>query len=123
MIELHEDQPIFVGFKLETSLRRQLQSLEGPDKKYVSEDDSTFLRICRLGDAYYVGKLIDERLTTERIDDIKRNIFSIMQRLCPEERLPKQMEILAAPQASAAESGPALEGGETAARREGGQSW
>jgi hypothetical protein len=96
LIELRKEQAIFVGFRLETSLKRQVDAITGPDQRYVSPDDSTFLRICRLGDKFYVGKLIEERLSTERIDDIKRNVFSIMQRLFPEERLPRQLEILAA---------------------------
>lgn len=95
MIRLSDSTPIFVGLKLETGLRRQLEAIEGADKKYVSSEDSTFLRICKLGDEYYVGKLIEERLTADRIDDIKRNVISILQRLCPDERLPKQFVILA----------------------------
>jgi hypothetical protein len=95
VIRLSEDTPIFVGFKLETGLRRQLEALTGPDKKYVSSEDSTFLRVCRLGDEYWIGKLIEERLSTERIDDIKRNVVSILNRLFPDERLPKRFEILA----------------------------
>ena len=96
VVELQQDHPVFIGFKLETSLRRQLEAIDGPDKKYVSTEDSTFLRICHLGEDRYIGKLIHERLTTDRIDDIKRNIFSILQRLCPEVRLPKQFVIIAA---------------------------
>ena len=96
MLELADGQPIFVGFKLDTSLRRELESLSGPDKKYVSTEDSTFLRICKIQNDYYVGKLIHERLTTRRIDDICRNIFSILQRVCPDHRLPHDLVILAA---------------------------
>jgi len=95
IVELDERRAIFVGFKLDSGLRRQLEGITGPDRKYVSTEDSTFLRICRSGDDYYVGKLIDERLTTDRIEDIQRNIASILQRLCPETRLPQTMEILA----------------------------
>lgn len=95
MLKLLENQPIFIGFKLETSMARELEALEGPDRRYVSTDSSDFLRICALGDKRYVGKLIHERMTTERIDDICRNISSILNRLLPETRLPKQFEILA----------------------------
>ena len=96
MIELQGDQPIFVGFKLETGLRRQIEAIVGPDKKYVSADDSTFLRICKLGDVKYVGKLIEERLSIDRIQDIQRNVVSILQRLFPEERLPRDFLIVPA---------------------------
>jgi hypothetical protein len=90
-----ENQPIFIGFKLETAMARELDALEGPDRRYVSADNSDFLRICLLGEKRYVGKLIHERMTTERIDDICRNISSILNRLLPEMRLPKKFEILA----------------------------
>ncbi len=95
MLDLADNQPIFIGFKLSSILRRELEALTGPDRKYVSTDDSTFLRICQVGDKRYVGKLIHERLTTDRVDDVRRNIFSILNRICPETRLPQQLEILA----------------------------
>ena len=95
VLKLLGDQAIFIGFKMDTSLVRQLESLAAPHKRYVSTEDSEFLRICRLGDARYVGKLIHERLTTERVDDIRRNVFSILARICPDTRFPQHLEILA----------------------------
>ena len=85
--------PLFVGFKLDSSLRRQLEALSGPDRRYVSVDDSTFLMICRLGEDHYVGKLVEDRLTTDRVEDVRRNVLSIMRRLCPDVRLPTVLEI------------------------------
>jgi hypothetical protein len=96
-LELDEHRSVFIGFKLESGLRRELEGLEGPDRKYVSTDDSTFLRICTIGEKRYVGKLIHERLTTDRIEDIRRNIASILQRICPDTRIPQKMDIVAGP--------------------------
>jgi len=92
-VELSDRHPIFVGFKLDGSLRRQLDGLSGSESRYVSSEDNTFLRICTRGEHRYVGKLVEERLTTERIEDVRRNVLSIMQRLCPETRLPQTLEI------------------------------
>ena len=94
MRELADNDPIFVGFKMDGSLRRRIQSLEGPDRRYVSDDDPTFLTICRLGEDQYVGKIVDGRLTTDRVEDVRRNVVSILQRVCPDHRLPAQFEIL-----------------------------
>ena len=94
MRDLVADQPLFVGFELDGSLRRQLDGLSGPDSKYVSADDETFLSMCRLGGKTYVGKLISDRLTTGRVDDVRRNVLSILRRVCPDVRLPEEMEIL-----------------------------
>ena len=93
-MELTDRQPIFIGCRMDGPLRRQLESLAGSERKYVSHDDSTFLRICRLGDQDYVGKMIHERISTDRVDDIRRNVLSILQRLCPETRLPAHLDIL-----------------------------
>jgi len=95
VLELVDGQPIFIGFKMDTALYRQLQALDGPNKQYVSTVSSDFLRICRMGSDHYVGKLIHERLTTERVEDVRRNVLSILTRLCPETRLPQNFEILA----------------------------
>ncbi len=94
-MRLSDQHPIFVGFKLDSSLRHQLNALSGPDSKYVSRDGSSFLILCRQGKDTYVGKVVHERLSTDRIDDIRRNIFSILNRLCPEARLPQKLEIFA----------------------------
>jgi hypothetical protein len=95
LLELLIRQPIFIGFKVDSKLRQQLESLSDSDKKYISAVDSTFLRICRVGEDIYVGKLIHESLKTDRVDDIRRNVLSIMRRLGREVRLPSNLEILA----------------------------
>ena len=91
---LSDSHSIFVGMKMDGTLRRLLRSLEGSERRYVSDDDPAFLMICRLGPDEYVGKRVDDRLTTDRIDDVRRNVVSILQRLCPEVRLPQHFEIL-----------------------------
>jgi hypothetical protein len=95
VLKLVGEQPIFIGFKMDTSLAREIEALAAPLKRYVSTEDSEFLRVCRLGNDRYLGKLIHERLTTERVDDIRRNIHSILGRICPETRLPQKLAILA----------------------------
>ena len=95
MLELRLDEPIFIGFKAGSSLRHLLDSLGNSDKKYVSSDDSSFLRLCRIGDDLYVGKLIHEALSTDRVDDIRRNILSILRKIGPAVPLPTTLRIFA----------------------------
>jgi hypothetical protein len=95
-LELSSQTAIFIGFKLDGSLRRQLESLSGPDKRYVSADDSTFLMLCKQGENVYVGKIVEDGLTTDRVEDVRRNVLSIMRRLCPDVRLPNVLGIWAA---------------------------
>jgi len=93
--ELLIDQPIFIGFKVDSQLRERLSSLDEPNRKYVSAENSTPLRICGVGDDLYVGKLVDDRLTTDRVEDIRRSVLSIIRKIGHEVRLPSNLQILA----------------------------
>ncbi len=57
-----------------------------------------------MGQDLYVGKVIHERLTTERVDDVRRNVLSILRRLVPEIRLPSDLQILGCRAASSVRS-------------------
>lgn len=92
-MKLSDRHPIFVGHKLDGPLRRQLENLTGSERKYI-EGDGAFLTVLRLGEDGYVGKVVTDRITTDRVDDIRRNVLSILQRLCPESRFPKHLDIL-----------------------------
>jgi hypothetical protein len=95
LLELLIHQPIFIGFKADNSLRQRLEGLSDSDKQYVSAEERGFLRICRVGDDTYVGKLIRDSLTTDRVEDIRRNVLSIIRRLGHAVRLPVNLRILA----------------------------
>jgi hypothetical protein len=96
LLELLIHQPIFIGFKADNNLRQRLESMSDIDKKYFNPEDSNFLRLCRVGEDLYVGKLVDESLTTDRVEDIRRNVLSIMQKIAGGVvRLPTHLRILA----------------------------
>src|SRR5262245_951413 len=95
MRELVMTQPIFIGFKADARLREKLAVLTDSEKKYVSDGRSAFLQICMVGDDRYVGRLMDSRLTTDQVEDISRNILSIVRKLGHEGPLPKNLQIVA----------------------------
>ncbi len=107
MRELSIDQPIFIGFKVDTQLREKLASLGDTEKKYVSAESSTFLRLCAAGDDLYIGKVVDERLTTDRVEDIRRNVLSLIRKVGHDSRLPTHLQILACGSADGAHPGTA----------------
>jgi len=92
--ELLDDPKLFVGFKIDSLTLRELRSLEAADTKYVSEEDATFLTIVKRGKQHFVGKILEEPLTTDRVEDVQRNVQSILQRVLPDKRLPAKMDIL-----------------------------
>jgi len=101
LLDLLIEQPIFIGFKADNSLRQRLESLSDSDKQYVSAEAPAFLRICRVGEDTYVGKLVSDSLTTDQVDDIRRSVLSIIRRLGHAVRLPVNLRILACSEAKA----------------------
>ena len=95
MRELLTSQPIFIGFKVDNRLKERLETLSDADRKYVSLEGSGFLQICVAGEDRYVGRLLADRLTTDRVDDIRRNILSIVRKLGHEIGLQSNMQIIA----------------------------
>ena len=93
MLEILVDEPIFIGFKAGRAIRHLLDSFDNTENEYFSSDDSTFLRRCRIGEDVYVGKLIHEALATDRVDDVRRNILSILRKLGPTVPLPTTLKI------------------------------
>jgi hypothetical protein len=93
LLEILVDEPIFIGFKAGRAIRHLLESFDNTENEYFSSEDSTFLRRCRIGEDVYVGKLISEALATDRVDDVRRNILSILRKLGPTVPLPTTLKI------------------------------
>ena len=73
MLELSIHQGIFIGFKADNNLRQRLETLSNAERQYVSEEDSAFLRIFRVGEDTYVGKIVSDSLTTDMVEDTVPN--------------------------------------------------
>jgi hypothetical protein len=93
VLELLIDEPIFIGFKASRALRHLLESLSNVEKAYISSDDSAFLRACEIGEDLYVGKVVREALSTDHVEDVRRNILSILRKLGPVVPLPTTLRI------------------------------
>jgi hypothetical protein len=92
-MEILLEAPVFIGFKASRALRHLLESLSDIQKAYVASDDSAFLRSYEIGGDLYIGKLVHEAVSTDRVDDIRRNILSILRKLGPVVPLPTTMRI------------------------------
>ena len=101
LLELLVHQPIFIGFKVDNDLRHLLESLNDSDSRYCSRENSTFLRLCRVGEDLYIGKLVHDSLTTGQVEDIRRNVLSIVRKIASEVRLPVDLKIFACSAAEA----------------------
>jgi hypothetical protein len=76
---------LFVGLKLDAAMRSDLAHISPGNRKYVEEPG--LLSVCTAGEDKYIGKLIDGGLPTDQVDDVRRNIVSIMAKIFPERRV------------------------------------
>lgn len=92
-MEILLEAPVFIGFKASKALRHLLEGLTGVQRSYVASDDSAFLQSCEIGEDLYIGKFLHEAVSTDRVEDIRRNILSILRKLGPVVPLPTSMRI------------------------------
>ena len=83
---------LFFGTKIDSKLREGLALSKPGDKKYFDGSSDEFLRVMEIGDEKdkerWIGKIIKPGPAVTEVDDIQRNILSILRRVAPNARIP-----------------------------------
>lgn len=83
---------LFFATKIDSKLREGLALSKPGDKKYFDGSSEEFLRVLEIGDEKdkerWVGKVIKPGPAVTEVDDIQRNILSILRRVAPNARIP-----------------------------------
>jgi len=91
-MKLDKGCALFFGTKIDSKLREGLALSKPGDKKYFDGSSDEFLRILELGDdkdkERWIGKVIKAGPAVTEVDDIQRNILSILRRVAPNARIP-----------------------------------
>ena len=91
-MKLDKGCALFFGTKIDSKLREGLALSKPGDKKYFDGSSEEFLRILELGDEKdkerWIGKVIKPGPAVTEVDDIQRNILSILRRVAPNARIP-----------------------------------
>lgn len=86
-MELNKDGQLFFGCKVDSKMREALALAKPGDRKYFEGDGSEFLQICTAGEARWIGKTLKGGIHTGEVEDIVRNLISILRRISPEIRI------------------------------------
>ena len=82
---------LFFGTKIDSKLREGLALSKPGDKKYFDGSSEEFLRVLEIGDEKdkerWIGKVIKPGPAVTEVDDIQRNIVSILRRVAPNARI------------------------------------
>ena len=73
---------LFAGVKIDNKLRDALANCAPRDRQYFDGSDPRYLRQLRGSpEEIFLGKVIDPPVTAVSMDDMKRNILSLLARL------------------------------------------
>src|SRR5690348_14933971 len=86
-MKLDKTCALFFGTKIDSKLREALSQAKPGDKKYFDGTSDDFLRILEVEDEKWIGKVIKPGPVVTEVDDIQRNIVSIMRRVAPTARV------------------------------------
>ena len=86
-MKLDKTSALFFGTKIDSKLREALSQSKAGDKKYFDGSSEEFLRILEVEEEKWIGKIIKPGPVVTEVDDIQRNIVSIMRRVAPTARV------------------------------------
>jgi len=75
------DRKLFVGVRIDNKLRDALAQCPSRDRGFFDGSDPRYLTVVRAVEDSYVGKVIDAGPSATSMDDLKRNILSILNRI------------------------------------------
>lgn len=84
-MRLDPDGKLFFGFKIDSKMREALAQATPGDRRFFDDPSSPYLRIISAlaGDQQWIGKLVDGGLSPTEVEDIQRNVVSILNRIAP----------------------------------------
>jgi hypothetical protein len=91
-MKLDKGCALFFATKIDSKLREGLALSKPGDKKYFDGSSEEFLRVMEIGDdkdkERWIGKMIKAGPAVTEVDDIQRNLLSILRRVAPNARIP-----------------------------------
>ncbi|HEY0255621.1 MAG TPA: hypothetical protein VGC41_29030 [Kofleriaceae bacterium] len=91
-MKLDKSCSLFFATKIDSKLREGLALSKPGDKKYFDGSSEEFLRVMEIGDEKdrerWIGKIIKPGPAVTEVDDIQRNLLSILRRVAPNARIP-----------------------------------
>jgi hypothetical protein len=87
-MKIDKTSALFFGTRIDSKLREGLALSKPGDKKYFDGSSEDFLRVIEMPDEKWIGKVIRGGPSVTEVDDIQRNVLSILRRVAPNARIP-----------------------------------
>ena len=80
-MRIEPKRKLFVGVRIDNKLRDALEHCPSRDRLYFDGSDPRYLLVVRAVEDSYVGKVLESGITATSMDDLKRNVISILTRV------------------------------------------
>lgn len=96
---------LFFCVKIDSKLRDALENAKPGDRRYFEDENSEFLRICQVGEKEkWIGKVVKGGVGANDVEDIQRNVVSILRRIAVGTRIsPSSVKVFAFPETKEAQ--------------------
>jgi hypothetical protein len=85
-MNLDKSGQLFFGCKIDSKLRDALSQAKPSERRYF--EGTEFLTICAFEEEQWIGKILAGGLSVTEVDDIQRNVVSILRRISSDIRIP-----------------------------------
>ena len=85
-MKISNAQKLFVGLKINASMKRQIEDGAAKGRPIFKAGDPAHLNVLQSGEDVYIGRILDGGFPLDQLDDLRRNIRSIIGITSPESR-------------------------------------
>jgi hypothetical protein len=82
-MKLLKSERLFFGCKIDSKLREALAQAKSGDRRYFEDPNGEFLRVLSFEDERWIGKVMGGGVNVTDVEDIQRNVISILRRIAP----------------------------------------
>jgi hypothetical protein len=108
-MRIESERKLFIGLRVDNKLRDQLNMCPPRDRAYFDGSNRDYLTIMKSATDIFVGKLIDAGTPAIMMDDLKRNLLSILNRIAPGRHREDAVKVFALDEADPPPDAPTLE--------------
>jgi hypothetical protein len=95
-MKLLKGERLFFGCKIDSKLREALAQAKPGERRYFDDPTGEFLRVLSFEDERWIGKVMGGGVNVSDVEDIQRNVVSILRRVAPSVRTsPTSIKIFA----------------------------
>ena len=94
-MRIEPERKLFVGVKVDNKLRDAIAHAPHRDRAFFDGSDPRYLMELRGIEDLWLGKIVDPAISITTLDDVRRNVQSIIGRITPSRRSDDDVKIFA----------------------------